>query len=194
MDWVLFDYGEVITRPPPAEVGELMAAEFGVPAARFWPAYWHDRERYDRGAVDAAGFWRSVAGQLGTTAPADLNRLVTLDLRAWFDLNPGTLALLDELAGHTPLAMLSNAPLELAAQVDAAPWANLFRHRFFSARLGRTKPDPRIFEQVCELLGAQPADVLFVDDRQDNVTAAAKIGMRAVRFTDVESLRTELRS
>lgn len=193
MDWVLFDYGEVLTRPPSAEVGELIAAELGVPVARLWPAYWHGRERYDRGAVDAEGYWRSVAEQLGTEPPRDLGRLVALDQEAWFDVDPDMLALLDELARHTPLAMLSNAPLDLAAKVDDAPWAGLFRHRFFSARLGLTKPDRRIFAQVCDLLGVRPAEVLFVDDREVNVAAAAELGMRAVRFTGVEPLRAELR-
>lgn len=194
MKWVLFDYGEVLTHPPSTEVGEQFAAEFDVPVARFWPAYWHGREPYDRGAVDAAGYWRSVAEQLDTAAPADLDRLVALDVRAWSDVNPESLALLEALTPDTPLAMLSNAPIELAEKVDAAPWADLFRHRFFSARLGVTKPDPRIFEQVCELLGTRPADVLFVDDREVNVAAAAAVGIRAVRFTGVEQLRLDLRT
>lgn len=192
MNWVLFDYGEVITRPPSAEVRELLAAEFGVPAERFWPAYWHGRERYDRGAVDVAGYWGSVAGQLGMDPPETLDRLADLDLRAWLDLDPHMLALLEELADDTPLAMLSNAPLDLAKKVDSLPWATLFRHRFFSARLGLTKPDPRIFAQVCDQLDARPADVLFIDDREVNIAAAAELGMRAVRFTGVDRLRAEL--
>lgn len=194
MEWVLFDYGEVITRPPSAEVGELFAAELGVPAERFWPAYWHGRERYDRSAMDAAGYWRDVADQLDIPAPAGLDRLVELDLRTWSDIDPDALELLEELAADTALAMLSNAPLELADWVDEAPWASLFRRRFFSARLGRTKPDPRIFERVCELLGTAPADVLFVDDREVNVVAAAALGMRAVRYTSIDRLRADLRS
>lgn len=166
MKWVLFDYGEVLSHPPSAEVGELFAAGFGVPVTRFWPAYRHGRERYDdRGVVDAAGYWRSVAGQLGTDGPADLDRLVGLDMRAWFDVNPDSLAPLEELTHDALLAMLSNAPHELAEKVDAAPWASLFRHRFFSARLGVTKPDPRIFEQVRDLHGTRPVEKLRLDLR-----------------------------
>ncbi|GAB3468854.1 HAD family hydrolase [Actinophytocola sediminis] len=193
MNWVMFDYGEVLSRPPSAEASELLAAEFGVPVERLWPAFWHDRERYDRGAVTATVYWRSVADQLGTDQPADVDRLIALDQRAWSDINPDVLALLHELAEDTPLAMLSNAPLEMATVIDDAPWADLFRHRFFSARLGLTKPDPRIFERVCAQLGARPADVVFVDDREVNVAAAAELGMRAVRFTGIDRLRADLR-
>lgn len=195
MNWLLFDYGEVLTRPPSPEVGALIAAEFDVPVTRLWPAYWHDRERYDRGVVDAGTYWRSVAEQLDTDAPlgADLDRVVDLDQRAWLDVDPDMIALLEELAAETPLAMLSNAPTELADRVDDAPWAGLFRHRFFSSRLRLTKPDPRIFTQVCERLDTTPSEVLFVDDREVNVAAATELGMRAVRFTGVERLRADLR-
>jgi len=195
MNWVLFDYGEVLTRPPSTEVVAQIAAEFDVPVTRLWPAYWHGRERYDRGVVDAESYWRSVAEQLGTDAPHDegLDLLVDLDQQAWLDVDPDMIALLEDLAGDTQLAMLSNAPLELAERVDGAPWAGLFRHRFFSSRLRLTKPDPRIFTQVCERLGTTPSEVLFVDDREVNVAAAVELGMRAVRFTGIGQLRADLR-
>jgi FMN phosphatase YigB (HAD superfamily) len=35
---------------------------------------------------------------------------------------------------------------------------------------------------------------VFIDDHAPNVEAAAALGIRAIRFTDAETLRTELRA
>ncbi|WP_433471829.1 HAD-IA family hydrolase [Spirillospora sp. CA-142024] len=116
-----------------------------------------------------------------------------MDVRTWGHINADTVALLTELAGRgTPLALLSNAPVELARMVDGRPWASLFRHRLYSADLRLAKPAPEIFHELTGRLGAAPGDVVFVDDREENVRAARTLGIRSVLFTGVPGLRAEL--
>ncbi|WP_433250809.1 HAD family hydrolase [Streptosporangium sp. CA-135522] len=194
MRWVVFDYAGVLSFPPPEHAGALLPQTVEVAPERFWPAYWKARRAYDLGAVDASRFWGDVCARLGRSADADLLEvLAALDLRAWTYLNPDTMTLLKELAGRSvKLALLSNAPVELARLIDGQSWARLFRRRFFSADLQRAKPDPRAFLEVCERLGARPGDVLFVDGGQENVTAASAAGIEAVLFTDALRLRADL--
>jgi putative hydrolase of the HAD superfamily len=90
------------------------------------------------------------------------------------------------------LVLLSNAPVELARRIDDQEWATLFRHRFFSADLRRAKPDPEAFRMMCQRLGAEPDDLLFVDDRDENIAAAKALGIRSLRFSDAGRLREEL--
>jgi FMN phosphatase YigB (HAD superfamily) len=45
------------------------------------------------------------------------------------------------------------------------------------------KPDHGIYERLLAETGLRPADLLFVDDRAKNVTAAAALGIPAVQFT-----------
>ncbi|MFB4313848.1 HAD-IA family hydrolase [Actinomadura sp. 21ATH] len=144
--------------------------------------------------MTAAGFWRQVGDRLGVPVDDDLIEvLVTLDVRTWAHVDPDVLALLAELAdAGTPLALLSNAPLELARMVDERPWARVFRHRLFSADLRLAKPDPEIFGRLTDRLGASPDELTFVDDREENVRAAEALGIRSVLFTGAESLRAHL--
>jgi beta-phosphoglucomutase-like phosphatase (HAD superfamily) len=104
-------------------------------------------------------------------------------------------ALLEDMAagGHR-LAMLSNAPAEVATAVMTLPVAALFEHCLFSCFLGLVKPDPAIYRAVLERLGASPADVIFLDDRPDNVSGALELGIRGVVFTDPGTARAELAS
>ncbi|MEU7895698.1 HAD family phosphatase [Nonomuraea sp. NPDC049152] len=194
MQWIVFDYAGVISLAPPEHAGALLPQTVGVEPERFWPAYWAHRPPYDLGAVTAADFWREVCGHLNAPADADLVEvLVALDVRTWAHINEETVGLLAELTGGgTPLALLSNAPIELARMVDERPWASLFRHRLYSADLGLVKPSPEIFHRLTARLGAAPRDVLFVDDREENVRAAEALGIRSVLFTDVAGLRADL--
>ncbi|MFC5750319.1 HAD family hydrolase [Actinomadura rugatobispora] len=194
MEWIVFDYAGVISHAPPEEAGALLPPAAGVGPERFWPVYWAHREPYDLGAVTAAEFWDSVLGRLGVPARSDLvELLVTLDVRTWTHINGDTVAVLTELAEEgARLALLSNAPVELARMVDGLPLADLFRHRLFSADLRLAKPDPEVFRSLVARLGAEPGDLLFVDDRAENVRAAEVLGIRSVLFTGAAPLRADL--
>jgi FMN phosphatase YigB (HAD superfamily) len=52
-----------------------------------------------------------------------------------------------------------------------------------SSEVNSRKPDRAIYERLLVETGFRPADLLFVDDRTKNVTAAAALGIPAVEFT-----------
>lgn len=54
------------------------------------------------------------------------------------------------------------------------------------------KPDPRIYKHLLTAYDRKPEECLFIDDREDNVRAAADIGMRARIFrNDFDVIREE---
>lgn len=58
----------------------------------------------------------------------------------------------------------------------------LFDVSCYSCELGATKPDPRFFERAAALIGADPAEILFIDDNERNVEGARAAGMPAGRW------------
>ena len=52
-----------------------------------------------------------------------------------------------------------------------------------STHVGATKPSPRMYAEALRRLNADPADCLFVDDRDCNVRGAVDAGMRAVQMS-----------
>jgi putative hydrolase of the HAD superfamily len=52
-----------------------------------------------------------------------------------------------------------------------------------SSRAGLRKPDPRIYEMMCELLQAPPAACVYLDDLGVNCKPAAQLGMTAIKVT-----------
>ncbi len=178
---LLLDYGQVISRPPGTAALRRLVAAAGVPEAALLQGYWEHRVPYDAGQP-AEAYWTAVLGRPPGTE--QLRDLVDADVEAWLDLEPAVLDALDRLhAQRTPVSLLSNAPRELGVAIAAHPAFAAFRHLLFSADLGLVKPDPRIYAVAVERLGARPEDVVFVDDRPDNVEAAAAAGLLAVRHT-----------
>jgi putative hydrolase of the HAD superfamily len=77
------------------------------------------------------------------------------------------------------LAVLSNAPGPLAAAVRAAPWSAGIAHLVFSAEVALVKPDPAIYARADSVYGTEPGDVVFFDDKPENVEAARSHGWDA---------------
>jgi putative hydrolase of the HAD superfamily len=62
----------------------------------------------------------------------------------------------------------------------------------YSCRLGIAKPDASIFEQALEIIGATPAQTLFIDDQPANTRAAARLGLRTLTFSSNADLNRAL--
>jgi putative hydrolase of the HAD superfamily len=194
MTWVLFDYGGVLCHPQPEHDRDLLARAGGGRRADFEAAYWHYRLDYDRAALDTTAYWQRVAAWVGTSyTDAQIAELSRLDTASWLHLQAGTVELAAGLAaaGYR-LAVLSNAPADVAVAVPELPMADYFEHLLFSCFLKSAKPDRDCFRAALGVLGAPPAEVIFLDDRADNVAAASEMGIRSLQFTGTAAARAGL--
>lgn len=190
--WIVFDYGEVISR----RIRALpeMAALLETDAAEFEKAYWADRHDYDAGASDAE-YWQAVAGRLGREVDDSLiQRLTSVDVDGWMSTEPDSLALLEDLHRRdVPLALLSNASTTFARAGESKPWARFFQHLLFSGDLRVTKPDPEIWRILLDTIGAKPSECLFFDDRAENIEGAREAGLHAELWSSASRARTVIR-
>ena len=192
--WVLFDYGGVICQPQPEADVALLAGAAGCPVGEFCEGYWAHRLDYDRGELDCSTYWQKVAAGAGRSfTAAQIAELTRLDIASWLHLQPGTVTLIKDLAaaGYR-LALLSNAPAEVADVVAALPVAAHFELCTFSCYLRTVKPEPEIYQAVLSRRGAGPGEVVFLDDRPQNVAAAEALGIRGVHFTGPDKARAAL--
>ncbi len=193
---VVFDYGEVISLEPTDADRAALVARAGVDAEPFWTAYWAHREPLDQGTLSIADYWNSVASDLGVEWDAvDVHELWALDHRGWLSVDPGTLRVLHALAdGGTRLALLSNAGADFSGWLRSGSFGPLFERVFVSGELGLVKPNADIYEHVIAELGITPADLLFVDNKSENVEGARAVGGDGFVFTDAAALEAWLRS
>lgn len=196
---VLFDVGGVIANQdtraadkgyrslrPDLDTHTVNAKRHGAELYPLWLAY-------SVGEIDARAYWSAVARAL------DLEESRADDLQrvhgdtAWARRDPGVAGVIARLRAVPALRLgvLSNSAPEYERHIPA--FAAPFHVLHFSHRTRRRKPEPAAYLAACADLAADLADVVFVDDKARNVTAAAGLGLRAVRFENAAALEGALR-
>ncbi len=61
---------------------------------------------------------------------------------------------------------------------------SLFHEVIESSKVGIRKPDPRIYQMMCEKLEIEPADAVYLDDLGINCKPARALGMTTIKVTD----------
>lgn len=79
------------------------------------------------------------------------------------------------------MALVSNAGLDEVSSWDDSPLAPFFEAALFSCHERVMKPEPEIYQRAAKLLGARPANCLFVGDGGSREhEGAAAVGMHTV--------------
>ncbi|MDH3920874.1 MAG: HAD family phosphatase [Rhodospirillales bacterium] len=190
---VIFDLGGVLIDWDPRHLyrklfGDEAAMETFL--AEICSPEWNQRQ--DEGRSFAAG-----VAELTARHPEHREMIEAYHAR-WPEMLAGalddTVAILAELnARGQPLYALSNWSAETfphaRARFDFLGW---FRGLVISGEEGIKKPSPAIFHLLFQRYSIDPAEAVFIDDSQANVTAARSIGLEALRFTSATTLREDL--
>ncbi|MBI2142851.1 HAD family phosphatase [Candidatus Woesearchaeota archaeon] len=112
-----------------------------------------------------------------------------------FSPKKDTLKLIRVLSKKYAIAMLSNTN-----GIHYKYWAKvlgrnmkLFKELILSFQVGVRKPDSRIFLEAARRLGVEPQQCVFIDDVEEYVEAAKKLGMRGITFSSARQLETDLK-
>lgn len=201
---VIFDFGGVITSSP-FEAFNRMEAERGLP---------HDFVRkvnstnpddnawakFERAEIDAAAFDAAFAQEAEALGHVLDGASVIACLAG--DIRPSMVDALDHLkaegfglgcitnnvrAGHGA-GMVANDDKARAVEAIMAR----FDHVIESSKAGVRKPDPRIYQMMCEALAVGPSSCIYLDDLGINCKPAAQLGMAAIKVTSGEQALREL--
>ncbi len=191
---VIFDYGNVLSAPQGAAEVQIMASILNAAPDQFLQAYWQFRVSYDEAAIDPADYWNRVAEQLSrrlTTEQAAT--LMEFDNRSWAHPAP----VLPEWAralrkAGLKTALLSNMPASVRDYIAHCGWLPQFDQRTFSCDVRAAKPAAAIFQHCLDGLHLDTHEVLFLDDRPENVRAAEVLGLHAIQFKSANQAAQEI--
>ena len=194
---VLFDYGMVLSGPPDAEALARLLKVFGLDEATFRAAYWKFRDDYDRGHLGGDAYWHAVAAMLKHSLTADeLAELIAADVALWTQPNTPMIAWAEHLRrSGVKTGILSNIGDHMETGIlHKFPWLRDFAHHTFSHRLGIAKPDPAIYQHAVQGLATKAENILFIDDREENIVAAHAAGMQAIQYSTQDAFVDEMRA
>lgn len=192
---VLFDFGMVLSLPPDPAAWARMRAITGLSESDLYREYWAHRHAYDRGALTGETYWHKAAQGAGISLdPVQLADLLVADVDLWTQLNLPMVEWAQRLQrAGIRTGILSNMPDAMEAGiVEKFDWLRDFDHNTWSHALKIAKPEAAIYAHAAEGLKRDPAHILFIDDRHDNVEAAIAAGMQAIQYSDHDSFVHEM--
>ena len=197
VDTVVFDYGMVLSGPPDPTAWAHMRSITGLDEDHLHASYWKFRHDYDRGALTGRAYWHAVAADAGTPfTDTQIAELLAADVDLWTVPNRPMIEWAARLqSAGVRTGILSNIGDAMADGLKARlPWLSGFDHCTWSHELLMAKPEPAIYLKTAELMHVAPANILFIDDKQENVEAARTVGMQAIQYTGQPAFRREMRA
>ena len=193
---VIFDYGCVLSNSQNSkiftQIGSMVTDRS---ISVFEEIYYRLRADYDQGLVSGREYWESIFNYFDSPYSDKLaDMLIGMDAESWSSLNTGMMKYAEELksAGYR-IAVLSNMPKEILIYLNEETGVfSIFDYAVFSCDLNLIKPDPEIYRRTLGILGCPGKETVFIDDREENITAAEKEGMKGLLFTGFEKLQNDM--
>lgn len=196
IDTVIFDYGNTLVEFSEASLAASYAENAEDAALLtevfFSRDYW---QRLDEGTLTHADWIASAKKRL----PEGLHPILERIADTWYYRLPpieGMATLVRDLkARGVRLYLLSNISNAFAEHIGDFPLLSLFDGAICSAVYKVAKPDPAIYQILIDRYALATNGCVFVDDREDNLAAAAEFGITPYLFDgDVDKLRAYLES
>jgi putative hydrolase of the HAD superfamily len=201
---VIFDFGGVITSSP-FEAFNRLEAERGLPLDFIRSVNAINRDdnawaKFERAEIDAEGFDAQFAAEAEALGHALEGAAVIACLAG--DVRPYMVNALDRLkAEGFGIGCITNnvkagRGAAMARSEDKALQIESimarFDHVIESSKAGVRKPDPRIYQMMCDTLNVEASACVYLDDLGINCKPAAMLGMHAIKVTSGEQALADL--
>ena len=202
---VIWDFGGVFTSSP-FDAFARYEADRGLPrnfirtvnATNPLDNAWAKLEQSKVTAAEFDGLFREEAKALGHDVPGkEILALLSGSLR------PRVVEALKICKGHGKVGCITNnAPVGKGASMtndegkaaELAKVFEMFDHLIESSKIGIRKPDPKIYQMMCEALDVVPEDCVYLDDLGINLKPAREMGMTTIKVLDEDQLLADLKA
>lgn len=191
---VFWDVGGVLLTNGWDHVGRsVVLAHFNLDAADFELRHATANDAWEKGTITVEDYLATtVFYKLRSFTPADfLEQMKAQSV----ELPQGGLGILRKMKAScdVSLAVLNNESRELNdyrfEQFGLKPMFDCF---LSSCYLCLRKPDAAIYKRALDIMQRSPGETAFIDDRAENVAAAAAVGIHGIQFKDPAQLTAEL--
>ena len=203
LEAVIWDFGGVFTSSP-FEAFNRLEAEMGAPKdhiRRVNATNHHENAwaLFERNEIDAARFDQLFLEE--STALGFAIRGADVLPKLSGELRPRMVAALKACKARFKVGCITNNVVSMHSpgqnEIQQAAGAMgqvmpLFDAIIESSKAGVRKPDPRIYQMMCDLLDVPADRCVYLDDLGINCKPAAALGMKAIKVIDVDQTLSDL--
>lgn len=184
---VIFDFGGVLTSEPNrAAVIQFVCDSFQISESEFESI---NRDKCE----DIEEFWIQYCKDKGRPLPPFWGQQFQTALRNAIRVNFEVFTLVDELKeNQIKVGLLSNIDKKRAKYIREFGLYNAFDPCLLSYEIGIEKPNLKAYEILIGCFSCHPKEIVFIDDKEENVKGAKRAGLDAIHFQSAKQLRSEL--
>jgi HAD superfamily hydrolase (TIGR01509 family) len=188
---VVFDWGNVLATDDRSVVVEFMCTTFHLSASEFEAVNLEKRKAMQAGMSDVQ-FWTDYATRKGIGLPSDWPQSYTGVLIKSIGVNAEMFALVNELkAQNIRVGILSNINDKYIKLIRDFGFYEPFDPCLLSAEIGVEKPNPEAYEILLDAIDLPAEEIVFVDDKAENIEAAKLKKIDAILFESPDQVREE---
>lgn len=190
---IIFDVGNVIVYPDWKTVNKLMLENKGISV--FLDEEFSEMYKNDVmiGKKTAKDLFQLIIEKKNLDADFNDVEKFYFDLyEEYSKISSDTIKLVDDLRKKIKVCILSNMN-ELHKRVNEK--RDLFEHfdkTFLSCDIGLRKPNEDIFKFILKELNIESKNIIYIDDDEDCINMASKLGINGIQFKNLEQLKEEL--
>jgi HAD superfamily hydrolase (TIGR01509 family) len=195
IEWVLFDLGNVLVEVEQSRIFDELGRRVGRNPAEVKETLLSDKPFWDRFIIEECSPVE-LTQQVNLLLKADLEHQHVIDA---FNSELGsiidsTAELIPTLRRSVKVGCLSNTnSIHWNHMLRSFEFMQQFDRRFASQIVGYAKPDPEIYKAAAGQLGVRPDQILFFDDKPENISAAERLGWNARVYRNHSDLSGDLR-
>lgn len=190
---VIFDNNGVLTTSCEEGALKKLVDYLGVGMDKFLPIWDVEAEAVDEGKITTEEFLHNVIDRLN---PGKDFKQCQKYYWASHETKPDVREFTKELKKSFEIVFLTNFSDDFWVFNKKWKLDEIFDRdkMFISAELKMRKPHPDIYWEVLEKIGRKPDEVVFIDDKEENIETAQTIGMHAILFKSLEQVEKDFES
>jgi putative hydrolase of the HAD superfamily len=191
---VIFDYGQVIGSSPNTHTRQDIADAFGVSSNLIGEILKENIDQFRKGKLSENQLWQIISEKLNKPIPTNADDLWRRDFRKKLKISKRMINFVRFLKErNVKVAVLSNNIKPYVEIIRQAGGYDEFPIVVNSCDVGYSKPQPEIYQLVIDQLKTDPKNILFLDDKLENLTIAKQFGIKTLLITDPENQIVQIR-
>ena len=184
--FIYFDFGAVLVNYD--DVFKKVCFEFNLDRDKFRNFYNNFVLEMDVGKENVPGFWSQCVEYFGLKNASDYNLA-----KSWvsdYKIIKPVFDMMHSLEGKINMGIISNIHADVWWAAFDGGWVPkvTYKEILLSSDLGLMKPEKRIYEIAQNRAGVNPEEILFVDDKEENLVIPSQMGWKTVQFEQFNSL------
>jgi len=187
---ILFDLGGIFVPDSTKHLNREIARYIGISEKEMSERWTGALPELFTGNLRIIDFYKNQFG-----SSHDSNVLLQKHLEIYtrgFQMNPAMLELLQKLKLKYTTACLTNTEIEVSEINTEQGLYENFQYRFLSTEMHMMKPNKDIFISAIQALNASNEDVIFIDDKAENIKTGSLLGLKTILFESAEQTKEML--